>query len=265
MVLWVLFWVLNGNYSIMSNLSRFLSHSHKDIDKIRKIRDLFELVNCDPIMFYLKCLDDSTTELEDFIKKEIEVRNVFIYCKSRNAESSKWVQMELDYIRSLERNRIYTIDIENGFENNIVQILVNISNLIKKNSVMIYVADNDFPYAEKLKEQCLKHGYKVNIVNSGDSSVPSMKQIEQWEYEKIKQQWAHYFEHSLVPQFEEICKTGIFVPIISNSFHNGDWGSYMYGKIMHWFDSHPEYDILKTSPDQEIYLFLQQLSSLSSK
>lgn len=249
----------------MNNLSIFLSHSHKDIDKIRKVRDLFELVDCDPIMFYLKCLDDGTTELEDFIKKEIEARNVFIYCKSRNAESSKWVQMELDYIRSLDKNRIYTIDIENGFEDNIVQILVNISNLIKKNTILIYVSDNHLSYAEKLKEQCIKHGYKVNILNGGDSLVPSMKQIKQWEYETIKNQWGNYFEHTLVPQFEDICRTGIFVPIISNSFYNGDWGSYMYGKIMHWFDSHPEYDILKTSPDQDIEIVLQQLSVLSSK
>ena len=95
----------------MNKLSVFLSHSHKDVEKIRKIRDLLELLGCDPIMFYLKCLDENDTELENFIKREIDARNVFIYCKYQNAESSKWVQIELNYIKSIDKNRIYTIEI----------------------------------------------------------------------------------------------------------------------------------------------------------
>ena len=78
----------------MNKLSIFLSHSHKDIEKIRKIRDLLELLNNDPLMLYLKCLDDSAPELENLIKREIGSRDIFIYCKSQNAESSEWVQME---------------------------------------------------------------------------------------------------------------------------------------------------------------------------
>ena len=79
-----------------NKLTVFLSHSHKDIEKVRKIRDILEILGCEPLMFFLKCLDDNNGELEDFIKREIDARNVFLYCRSRNAEGSEWVQKELE-------------------------------------------------------------------------------------------------------------------------------------------------------------------------
>lgn len=247
----------------MNNLSIFLSHSHRDIEKIRKIRNLLELLNDDPIMFYLKCLDDNATELEDFIKREIDARNIFIYCKSQNAESSKWVQMELDYISKTRKNRIYTIDIEDGFENNIVDILFRISNLIKKNTVLIYVADNDMSFAEELKKQCRDRGFKVDIINSNDSLIPPMKQLDFWDYQKYKLAFENHFENKLIPLFTQLGKKGIFVPVYSDSICDGDWNSLMYGKIMRWFGNHPEYDVLPISPKQDMSLFLKQLLDVS--
>ena len=97
-------------------LTIFLSHSHQDEETVRKIRDVLEILNCEPLIFFLKCLDDNNTELEDFIKREIEARNIFLYCKSSNAEHSVWVQKELEYIKSFDEKRLYEIDIENGFE-----------------------------------------------------------------------------------------------------------------------------------------------------
>ena len=63
-------------------LTIFLSHSHKDVEKVRKIRDILEIIGCEPLMFFLKCLDDDNDKLEDFIKREIDARNIFLYCKS---------------------------------------------------------------------------------------------------------------------------------------------------------------------------------------
>ena len=88
---------------------------------------------------------------------------------------------------SISKNRIYTIDIEDEFENNIVEILYRISNLIKKNTLLIYVADNDMSFAEELKKECQDRGFKVNIINSNDSILPPMKRLEIWEYQKYKQ------------------------------------------------------------------------------
>ena len=88
----------------------FLSHSSKDIEKVRQIRDILEVLDYEPLLFHLKCLDDDNGDLETFIQKEIESRNIFIYCKSQNAESSRWVQKELEYIKSFDSKRLFTID-----------------------------------------------------------------------------------------------------------------------------------------------------------
>ena len=87
---------------MMETRTIFLSHSHKDIDKVRTIRNLLESIDYEPLLFYLKCLDDNNDRLEEFIEKEIESRNIFIYCKSSNSEKSVWVQKELEYIRAFD-------------------------------------------------------------------------------------------------------------------------------------------------------------------
>jgi len=48
----------------------FLSHSHKDYDKVRMISDILENQQLRPLMFFLKCLEDD---------KKIDYRNRFIY------------------------------------------------------------------------------------------------------------------------------------------------------------------------------------------
>lgn len=120
-----------------NKLTVFLSHSHKDIEKVRKIRDILEILGCEPLMFFLKCLDDNNGELEDFIKREIDARNVFLYCRSRNAEGSEWVQKELEYIKSRDKSRIYTVDIDNDFCGGTVSLLNNVVNMIKNNNVFV--------------------------------------------------------------------------------------------------------------------------------
>lgn len=165
-------------------LTIFLSHSHQDEETLRKIRDVLEILNCEPLIFFLKCLDDNNTELEDFIKREIEARNIFLYCKSSNAEHSVWVQKELEYIKSFDEKRLYEIDIENGFESGIVNLLICIQNIIKNNKVFILgtAADKQISLAisEYLAEKgmltvgdALEYGrdieYHQSIVNNIDA------------------------------------------------------------------------------------------------
>lgn len=80
----------------------FISHSNKDFDKVRLIRNKLEERDYRPLLFYLKCLENQA-ELEDLIKREIDVRERFILCKSKNIEGSKWVKEEMKYIRSQGR------------------------------------------------------------------------------------------------------------------------------------------------------------------
>lgn len=80
----------------------FLSHSNKDFAKVRKIRNYLEEKDCRPLMFYLKCLSKDD-EINDLIRREIDCRTRFIICDSENARASKWVQSEINYIKSKDR------------------------------------------------------------------------------------------------------------------------------------------------------------------
>lgn len=83
----------------------FLSHSHYDYEKVRVVRDLLEEEGFRPLMFFLKCLEkDEYNELtHTLIKEEIDSRQRFILCRSKNADNSKWVQFEVDHIKKLQR------------------------------------------------------------------------------------------------------------------------------------------------------------------
>lgn len=88
----------------------FLSHSHEDYEKVRKVRDMLEDEHMRPLMFFLKCLNDHD-EIDSLIKREIDCRTRFILCDSENARKSNWVKEEVEYIKS--QNRIYeTIDLD---------------------------------------------------------------------------------------------------------------------------------------------------------
>lgn len=97
----------------------FISHSHKDINKARIVRNYLENISSsyEPLLFYLKCLNDDC-EIEDLIKREIDARNVYIYLDSPNSKKSKWVQSERDYIESKHgKLKLLTISINEIGEN----------------------------------------------------------------------------------------------------------------------------------------------------
>ena len=62
----------------------FLSHSSKDLKKVRWIRNEFEKLGQNPLTFSLKCLDDNDPstqkELLELLKREIESREWFVFC-----------------------------------------------------------------------------------------------------------------------------------------------------------------------------------------
>lgn len=84
----------------------FISHSTKDFERVRLVRNALEDSGFRPILFYLKCMEDED-EINELLKREIDARRRFILCDSPNAQASKFVQSEVDYIRS--KNRMYEI------------------------------------------------------------------------------------------------------------------------------------------------------------
>ena len=240
-------------------LSVFLSHSHKDVSIVRKIRDILEMFNCDPIMFYLKCLDDDNDELESFIKKEIDARNIFIYCKSNNSENSKWVQKELDYIKSTNSNRLYTIDIEEKFENNLLSILSQLSILIRYNCIMMIYMDSDDSDADRISNELTSIGYRVTKERF---VIPrSMKKTPLEEYVYMHDSFAIYVENTLVPTIKKLSEQGT-VLILNNRMNDGDWGAYMIGKINNWFLRNPVYKMLSINSHSTVNEINEKLAEL---
>ena len=147
----------------MSQKTVFLSHSRKDIEKVRQIRDILEALDYEPLIFNLKCLDDDNENLESFIKEEIESRNIFIYCKSKNSEDSKWVKKEIEYIKSFNAKRLFTIDITLPLSQTLVALLESITDMIKKNRVYISCshANPDKKFGDFLEELLIANNYDV--------------------------------------------------------------------------------------------------------
>ncbi len=176
----------------------FLSHSSKDIEKVRKIRDILESMEYEPLLFHMKCLDDDNEILEDFIKKEIDARNIFVYCKSKNSEASVWVQKELDYIKNASNKRLYVIDIEKPLSETLVSFLLTLAEIIKKNKVFISCSHADRVLADVVTRALEKQGYEVVRYNYYDPT----------ENERHERDIA------------SIAKNGIFLPIITRNFLN---------------------------------------------
>ena len=131
----------------------FISHSHKDIDIVRKIRNLFEEHGFEPLMFYLKCLSDKD-EVESLIKREINEREWFIYVDSPNSEKSHWVQTERDYIATLSGKKIFTIHIDKNIE-------AQVDHITRQLKVFISYSHSDRRIYNLLKNALLNKDYLV--------------------------------------------------------------------------------------------------------
>lgn len=133
----------------------FLSHSNKDYEKVRMVRDMLEDQSFRPLMFFLKCLNDEE-EIDSLIKREIDCRTRFIYCKSVNAEKSRWVQEEVKYIMS--KDRVFEIiDMDQPIET----IRKKLEEIKRRATLFISYQSNDFALAKRVHERLNK--YDLNV------------------------------------------------------------------------------------------------------
>lgn len=142
----------------------FISHSHRDIDSVRIIRNELEKLGFEPLMFYLRCLSDEE-EIEGLIKREISEREWFIYADSKNARASRWVQTEREYIESFENKHIFTVDLEADLN----EQLQRISYITRQMKVFLAHSAIDYEAAFRLKERLIK---KDVLVYSNEDYTP---------------------------------------------------------------------------------------------
>ena len=133
----------------------FISHSHQDIEKVRKIRNAMEEQGFEPLCFYLRCLTDDD-EVEGLIKREIDAREWFVYIDSENARRSKWVKKERDYIQSIGDKKILIIDLDKNYD------ATDISNrLLNSMRVFLSYAKRDEKIVSKIRKKLIDRDLKV--------------------------------------------------------------------------------------------------------
>jgi len=135
----------------------FLSHSHKDLEKVRFIRNELEHWGHNPLIFFLKCLEDDNAELPDLIRREIVARQWFILCNSPNAEASSWVQEEVKIIQSMEDKKFVIVDLNTDLESQILKI----AGLCKRATVFLSYSFSDQHIAKRIVEYLSNADFSV--------------------------------------------------------------------------------------------------------
>lgn len=146
----------------MAGLSRlqkswiFVSHSNRDLEAVRRIRNEIEDRGGQPLLFFLKCLSDGD-ELDDLLKREIEARRYFLLCDSEHAASSKWVKEEVDYVTSLSGKRVENIDLRWNWNDQVE----GVQRLLKQATLFPVYAQQDRPIVEALLRELGEHDFGI--------------------------------------------------------------------------------------------------------
>ena len=167
----------------------FLSHSNKDFDKVRILRNKMEDRGMRPLMFFLKCLDDDP-EIFELLKREIDVRPRFFLCESDNSKSSKWVQREVQYIKSKCRPYI-TVDL-----NDIDSFDWKIQEMKSRSQVLISYARKDTGIANSIGTALQHKGFRV------------------FDYHGVLDYHGDYFKDKIAEISKD--KEGYFLPIFTD-------------------------------------------------
>jgi len=147
---------LYNNNADLDSVWIFISHSNKDLNQVRKIRDEFESKGLNPLLFFLKCLDDES-EVDNLIKREIEARNWFVLCDSPNAQKSRWVQTEIEHIKNLPDKVYEVIDVTSKWNE---QKFI-IERLCKRVTVYLAYSIKDEYTARLIRDSLIKNEFRV--------------------------------------------------------------------------------------------------------
>ncbi|MBE0640234.1 MAG: toll/interleukin-1 receptor domain-containing protein [Bacteroidales bacterium] len=139
----------------------FISHSHRDMEKVRQIRNYLEKHGANPLLFFLKCLNDDDARLPELISDEILARNFFILCDSENARNSSWVQKEQAIVMNMGNIVKETIDLGQDIKSQYYKL----DRICKKATIFISYAHQDRNIAEQIIQKLIQNDYSVWIDN----------------------------------------------------------------------------------------------------
>lgn len=105
---------------VMGNFYKyiFVSHSSKDWEKVRIIRNYIENLKFYPLLFHLKCLEKDpllhkdVIRLKRILKEEIASRGRFLLCNSENSKKSEFVNWEIREVKKYSNIIVEEINID---------------------------------------------------------------------------------------------------------------------------------------------------------
>ena len=150
----------------------FVSHSHRDWDTVRVVRNVLEDRGHRPLLFFLRCLDDNSA-LGDFIRREIEARTWFLLCDSANARVSRWVQEEVSIIKAMPNKLYEQVDLMRPLTEQIERI----DALCRRATVYLsYARDDSREHARQLYDLLQANDYFVREPDLISSSSRTWQQ-----------------------------------------------------------------------------------------
>lgn len=168
----------------------FLSHSNKDFELVRQIRNTLEDHGFRPITFFLKCVTDGD-ELDGLIKREIAARRWFVFVDSEHSRDSKWAQAELAYAKQLPEKTIYTIDAAQDY-------LPQLQEIMRRSRVYLSFSHRDTALAQRIRKKLIDNDFQVWIDDGLAAGADWISELTQ--------------------RIDEACIDGFVLPIITKNF-----------------------------------------------
>lgn len=238
----------------------FVSHSHLDITSVRRIRNTLESHGLEPILFYLRSMDDGRSDrveqLKQLIFDEIDAREFFLYVSSQNAARSKWVQDELAYVRLHGPQKLSVLDLEQHGD----RLEEWLADFVCRLRVFISYARQDKALAMRLQEALIARDFRVydmeNTIGGGspwDEAIKHTLSDVSGAGHVLVLITEHSIRSSAVKQeiLTALEQNKEIVPIIVGNMQlPADWVSVLVGFPCHYLPTDPTDDDLNALIDR---------------
>jgi len=190
----------------MANGWVFISHSSRDYESVKIVRNYLEESGFSALMFYLKSLENKKRAklTQQLIEWEIEERNIFVLCNSKEAKKSPWVQKEIDYVKSFPEKIYVELDMDRLEYEKCTQ-LSKLDNLMKRATLFFSYSYKDKEYVMKFYEYLSSKGFRVWLdekeIKLGDSIITKINE-----------------------GLEEASKNGAILLFLSKNYLKSAWG-----------------------------------------
>lgn len=184
----------------------FLSHSSRDYEDVKVVRNYLEENGFSALMFYLKCLENPAKKklIKPLIKDEIDSRNIFVSCKSEASKKSSWFRWE-NYLVNKSKNKIVkTLDI-NLLKYKKATALSILDDLINFASLYFIYHSDDNSKVEKIYKELNSRGFKILKNNPKVTSYKTKK------------------NEAFFSAIEEASKDGTILIFLSKHVLNSKW------------------------------------------